>query len=231
MKAVILAAGMGTRLDDSPHHLPKALTPLNHQASILNCQLRALTSYIPLDQIWIVVGYEKEAIMSAFPDLVYIFNPDFQKENTAKSLLHALKKIDEDVLWLNGDVVFRPAILASFLKANRTAMMVNQTKVGEEEVKYCTDRQGYITEVSKQVKEPEGEALGINLFRHQDMLWLRQNLEECQLRDYFEKGIEMGIQQGNKVWSFPVEEDDCVEVDFPEDLARAKKLVHDWKLV
>jgi choline kinase len=229
MKAIILAAGMGSRLDDSPHHLPKALTLLNHQASILDCQLHALTSYVSLDHIWLVVGYEKEKIMSAFPDLVYVFNPRYAQENTSKSLLRALRKIEDDVLWLNGDVVFRPDILAPLLEAKRTGMIVNRGRVGEEEVKYCTDPQGYITEVSKQVAQPQGEALGINFFKYEDMLWLRQNLQQCQPQDFFEKAIEMGIEQGQQVWSFPVEAEDCIEIDFPEDLVRAKQLLQRWK--
>jgi L-glutamine-phosphate cytidylyltransferase len=231
MKVVILAAGVGSRLDDSPHHLPKALTLLNPQASILSCQLRALASHLSLDQVLVVVGYEKEAIMSAFPDLLYVFNPDFKNENTSKSLLRALKKLDDDVLWLNGDVLFRPEILHPLLQANRTSMVVNKAVVGEEEVKYCADAQGRILEVSKHIIHSQGEALGINFFRREDMFWLRQNLEQCQFNDFFEKGIEMGLLQGQRVWSFPVEVDDCVEIDFPEDLIRAKQLVNSWGLV
>lgn len=231
MKVIILAAGVGSRLDDSPHHLPKALTLLNHEMSILSCQLRVLTHYLSLDQIWIVVGYEKDLIMAAFPDLVFIFNPDFQKENTSKSLLRALRKIDEDVLWLNGDVVFRPEILNPLLQSNRTGIIVNQATVGEEEVKYRANKEGCVLEISKHIVQPQGEALGINFFKREDMLWLRNNLECCQPGDFFEKGIQMGLKQGHSVWSFPIELDECVEVDFPEDLIRAKQLVERWGLV
>ncbi len=230
MKVILLAAGKGSRLNDSPHHLPKALAPLNSHPSILAYQLQALTTCVSLHDIWVVVGYQKEAIMNAFPHLVYIFNPDFESENTSKSLLRALNKVKEDVLWLNGDVIFRPEILSSFLHANRTGMMVNEEVVGEEEVKYCTDPQGYLTEVSKSVECPQGEAVGINFFKYEDVLWLQNNLEQCQPTDYFERGIEMGLKQGQKVWSFPVEAEDCMEIDFPEDLIRAKELMRRWKL-
>ncbi len=229
MKAIILAAGSGSRLDNSPNHPPKALTLVTSKLSILAFQLQALTSCFSLDQIWIVVGYRKELIMDAFPDLVYIYNAQFQKENTSKSLLRALKKIDEDILWLNGDVVFRPAILETVCRQKRTGMVVNQAIVGEEEVKYCVDHQGRILEVSKQVANPQGEALGINLFKREDISWLRHYLQECQPNDYFEKGIEQGIQQGHAVWSFPVAAQDCTEIDFPEDLERAKQLICQWK--
>lgn len=228
MKAVILAAGMGSRLDDSPDHLPKALTPLVDQSSILACQLRELVRYLPLDDIWIVVGYRKEAIMEAFPDLGFIYNSGFQQENTSKSLLRALRKLDEDILWMNGDVVFRPEIVDRLIKENRTAMVVNQAAVGQEEVKYRADPQGLILEVSKQVREPQGEALGINLFKKEDVPLLRDKLEECSPTDFFEKGIEQCIQSGLKVWTVPVGINDCAEVDFPDDLVRARQLIHQW---
>lgn len=231
MKVILLDAGMGTRLDDTPHHLPKALTKVSPHSTILDCQLKALSSLLSFDQIIVVVGYHKESIIEAFPDLIYVFNPDFQQENTAKSLLRALKKVDEDVLWLNGDVLFRPGILTALLGGNRTGMIVNCAPVGEEEVKYCADERGRIMEVSKHAAHPQGEALGINFFIKEDLSWLRPNLENCGPHDYFEKGIEMGLQQGHEVWGYRVEADDCVEVDFPEDLIRAKQLVRSWGIL
>lgn len=228
MKAVILAAGIGSRLDQTINHSPKALTQLANHQSILAWQVQALASYDLFDQIWVVVGYHKEAIMEAFPDLVYIYNPHFQKENTSKSLLRALKKIDDDVLWLNGDVVFRPSILEPLLNSGLSTMLVNQTEVGEEEVKYRATADGRLLEVSKQVKNPQGEAVGINLFCREDLPRLCQELEKCQPTDYFEKGIEGCIQQGQAVWSYPIRKDECTEIDFPKDLEYANQLINHW---
>lgn len=228
MKAVILAAGLGSRLDSSDEHDPKALTRLDNGKTLLGFQLDALAPYLPLDQVFLVVGYQKEKIMEAFPDLTYIYNPLFKEENTAKSLLRALKKIDDDVLWLNGDVVFRNCIVGRLMQMKRTAMIVNQASVGEEEVKYRTDDQGRILEVSKQVLQPEGEALGINFFTKKDLGKLKECLAACLVKDYFEKGIEYGIQEGQEVWSCVVEAADCAEIDFPEDLVRANQLLKQW---
>lgn len=231
MKVVILAAGIGSRLDGSHDHLPKALTRLGNHKSILQHQLDALSNYLSLDQVIVVVGYHKEQIMAAFPDLMYVFNPHYAEENTAKSLLRAFKKIDEDVLWLNGDVVFHPSILKPLLDADRTAMIVNRTGVAEEEVKYRTDGKERILEVSKQVESGEGEALGINFFKKADLTLLKDNLERCQPKDYFEKGIEQGIQQGQVIWGSLIESEECAEIDFPEDLVRANQLLKNWQLI
>lgn len=229
MKIVILAAGLGSRLDSSEEHIPKALTTLGQDKSILHYQLEAFASYFSLDDIFIVVGYRKEVMMDAFPELIYIYNPLFAQENTAKSLERALKKIDDDVLWINGDVAFRPALLEKIIQANRTAIVVNKAPVQEEEIKYRLNDRGQIQELSKQVLTPEGEAVGICFFKKADLPLLKKNLAECQSTDYFEKAIELGIQQGQIVWPLFIHAEDCIEIDFPADLLHAKELLKQWK--
>lgn len=228
MNVVILAAGTGSRLGQSADHLPKPLTELENGQSILDLQIKALSQHVPLKDIIIVVGYHREEIVSRFPECFYVYNPDYASENTSKSLLRALKKCTQDVLWLNGDVVFHPSVLDTLLSIGRTSMVVNVGPVGDEEVKYRSDKQGLIVEVSKQVKNPLGEALGINFFLFEDLPLFKAKLEKCEPQDYFEKGIEMCIEEGVSVWSVPVASHLCTEVDFPEDLDRANKLLHSW---
>lgn len=228
MKVIILAAGLGSRLDDSKERLPKPLTKLINGKSILEYQLGVISTCLSLDQVLIVVGYHKEAIINLFPDLLYVYNPSFAQENTSKSLLKALEKVDDDVLWMNGDVIFNSLVLRKILKLNRTGMVVNRALVGEEEVKYRTDGHGRILEVSKHVIHPEGEALGINFFKREDLTLLKTCLEHCQPSDYFEKGIELAIQQDLGVYTILVDSTDCAEIDFPEDLVIANQMLKFW---
>lgn len=226
MKIVILAAGKGSRLRKSD--LPKPLTPLADGKPILEHQIEALSKYVSLDDVLVVVGFKKNQIIDRFPNLLYLYNPIFDGTNTSKSLLMALNKVKDDVLWLNGDVVFHHAILKQILERPRTSMVVNVGAVGEEEVKYRCGAEGRILEVSKMVKEPQGEALGINFCTAFDLPLLREGLSRCENHDYFEKGIEFAIEQGMKVWCVPIEHNQCVEVDFPEDLDRANTLLVTW---
>jgi choline kinase len=75
---------------------------------------------------------------------------------------------------------------------------------------------------------PLGEALGINFFKTKDLGVLCQMLELCQENDYFEKGIELAIQQGLDVLCCLVDSSYCTEIDFPEDLTRANQLLQNW---
>ncbi|MBA3957338.1 MAG: phosphocholine cytidylyltransferase family protein [Parachlamydiaceae bacterium] len=223
MKIIILAAGAGKRF--RALNLPKPLTRLITGQSILGLQIETLSRYVLIDQIFIVVGYHKEKVMDQFPDLTYVYNPAFSTENTSKSLLRALKKIDDDVLWMNGDVVFTPSVLEALLNTKNTSMVVNEAPVGDEEVKYRTNKHGQILEVSKQVTQPQGEAVGINFFTRHDLPALKRNLEMCAPNDYFEKAIEMCIEESIPIQSVVIDSDSCTEVDFPEDLKRANRIL------
>lgn len=226
MKAIILAAGVGSRLGNS---LPKPLTELISGESILEWQIKKLQSS-SCPQIIAVVGFKKELIMEKFPGVLYVYNPDYLKENTSKSLLRALSLIDEDVLWLNGDVVFHPKTIQSILSSKRAAMLVNSSKVGEEEVKYNLNSSGFIKEIAKTVSNPKGEAVGINFFPKEALGMLRDNLTRCKREDYFEYAIQLCINQGLEVEAVECAEGDCVEIDFPEDLERANELIKGWNL-
>ncbi len=227
MKMIILAAGMGTRLGGEEG--PKALTTLANGRSILELQLDNLSRYAKVSDVRVVVGYHAESIQQRFPQLTYIVNHQYSVENTSQSLRRALEDIsDEDVLWLNGDVVFHHSVLPKLLLNRRNAMIVDTAIVGEEEVKYRTDDFGRILEISKNVGEPAGEALGINFFSATDLPLLKEALEECEDNDYFERAVQSCIDAGVEVWTATIDPELCVEIDFPEDLDRANGAIRSW---
>jgi len=227
MKAIILAAGAGKRLGSE--NVPKPLTSLNNGKSILELQLERLKSHISLNDTVLVIGFQKEKIMEAFPDVLFVYNPDFAEENTAKSLLRALKKVNEDVLLLNGDVIFHPSVLAKLLACPSSCMLVNKESVGKEEVKYRTDENHRIVDVSKEIEYAEGEALGVNFFSQKDLPLLLSCLERCAPKDYFEQAIQWAISAGMKVEAVTVLTSHCMEIDFPRDLQKANQMLKLWE--
>jgi len=226
MKIIILAAGIGSRLGNP---FPKPLTPLKSGDTIMKQQINNLSSYFNFDDINIVVGFKKDLIMENVPDATYVYNPVFDQTNTSKSLLKALKKYhSESVLWLNGDVVFDKQVfdvLTPYINKNESFVSVNNEEVGDEEVKYTLDTDGYIKDISKTVKNGLGEAVGINFISSKDISFFIKRLEECDNNDYFERGIEIAIKKDEiKVNAVDISKFNCVEVDFIEDLENANKL-------
>jgi len=226
MKIIILAAGIGSRLGNP---FPKPLTPLKNGKSIMKMQTDNISSKYNIDDINVVVGFKKDLIMERFPELTYVYNPFFDRTNTSKSLLQALKKHrDKSVLWFNGDVVFDERILDILdphIQANTSFVAVNTSKVAEEEVKY-TLKDDFIDELSKTVINGLGEAVGINFISSNDILNFINRLEECDANDYFERGLELAIEKDNlKVKAIDISAYNCMEIDFIEDLENVNNLL------
>ena len=226
MRIIILAAGIGSRLGNP---LPKPLTKLKNNKSIMQMMTENISSVYNIDLINLVVGFKKDLIMESFPDLTYIYNQYFDQTNTAKSLLKAIKKNkDQSILWLNGDIVFDKNILLKlkeYIDKDISFVAVNTSKVAEEEVKY-TLKNNYINELSKTVENGLGEAVGINFISSRHIDSFIKRLEECDDNDYFERALEVAIEKdGFKIKPVDISEFNCIEIDFKEDLKNANNLI------
>ncbi|AQX79875.1 phosphocholine cytidylyltransferase family protein [Plantibacter sp. VKM Ac-2885] len=227
-QVVILAAGMGSRLGRS---LPKPLTELSDGRTIMQQQFDNIHhAFGASAKVTIVVGYKLEHIIEAFPDASFVYNEQYDQTNTSKSLMRALAASQAGgVLWMNGDVVFDPAVLdraAAMIAKDRSFVTVNTSKVSDEEVKYTTSAEGYIKELSKTVVGGLGEAVGINYISSQDKTMLHRYLTKVGDQDYFERGIELAIErEGMLVEPVDISDLYAVEVDFAEDLERANLFV------
>jgi choline kinase len=225
-QVIILAAGMGTRL---ARPLPKPLTELRDGRSIMKQQMDNLAQAFGDNfRAMIVVGFKLEAIIERFPEATFVYNELYDQTNTSKSLLKALRASnDGGALWLNGDVVFDPEVLNRVLpliEADQSFVVVNTAKVSDEEVKYTLSGDGYIDQLSKQVVNGLGEAVGINFVSSKDKQALIKRLAGVDDQDYFERGIEVGIESdGLRFQAVDISDLYAVEVDFAEDLERANE--------
>lgn len=220
MKAVILAAGVGSRLG---RPFPKSLSILPTGETILGRQIR-LFREAGIREIIVVVGFKKTLIMEQHPNVNYRYNPVFYITNTSKSLLCAIEDLDDDVLWVNGDVVFDPGVAKGVLDTPHNVVAVDRKKCGEEEVKYRTDESGDITAISKSIENGEGEAVGINKVLAPHVPALVRALERCEDQDYFERGLEYMIRDKVAFKPLDISEYRCIEVDFPEDWQEAQQM-------
>jgi CDP-glycerol glycerophosphotransferase len=224
IQIIILAAGLGTRLGVP---LPKPLTPLADGRSILRHQLDHLRqTFADAARIAVVVGFRYDLIIGAEPEVRFVYNERYDETNTARSLLKALRTSHSGgVLWLNGDVVFDRRVLEraqALIESDRTFACVNTVAVGAEEVKYRTDADGYLTELSKSVVDGRGEAVGLNYVSSADKAALIEHLERCTDQDFFERGMESAIMEGRlRVQALDISDCFVVEVDFADDLERA----------
>jgi len=235
MKGLILAAGESKRLRPLTNDIPKCLLNIGGQ-SIIDYQIKALINN-KVSEIVVVVGYMAESIMKKlttdYPDLYFkfIYNPIYSQTNTVYSLWLASRELDDDVIYFNADVLTHPDVINRLVKSEHdTCLANNRNSIDEEAVKMVIDSSGRITEISKQVSldRAAGEAIGIAKYSKKYNELFAKNLTKVVKRgdvnNYFESAIEEGLKD------YPIYETDVsdlpiIEIDFPEDLEQAKKMV------
>ena len=112
MKAIIIAAGVGSRLGDLTKNLPKPLLDVNGK-SILEHQIELFHKF-GIKDIVIVTGHKKEKFR--FRDVKYIHNPNYLNVEQADSLMSARNEIVGDVLVSFGDIIFDELVLKQLLQ-------------------------------------------------------------------------------------------------------------------
>lgn len=218
MHAVVLAAGLGTRLGGDG---PKPLTQIAPGLTLLSNQLSVLSSLVGEDRIILVLGHQAQRVIEAHPGLMYVYNAEFAVTNTAKSLLCALRKLDADALWTNGDVYFEAPAVRRLIDhdAAGVRLLVNRADTGDEEVKYRLAPDGSVAELSKGVRGAAGESVGVQVVTRDALAPLVAALQGAGKQDYFEKAIERCIQgRAFRVTPVDLGDDYAREVDFPADL-------------
>ncbi len=114
MKVIILAAGRGVRLGALTAHRPKCLLEFGSE-TILERALRILHECgISSEDITIVAGYKAETVSARYDNV--IVNEAYYKTDNSYSLYLALQQVTEDVLVLDGDLVFEPALIKHLLQ-------------------------------------------------------------------------------------------------------------------
>ena len=115
MKAIILAAGMGTRLRPITMTVPKCLVPVNSKP-ILEHQFEALL-LAGIRDVILVVGHLGKLLSDKYGtnyggmNINYVENRLYDCTNNIYSLWLARQHLDSQLLLLEGDLVFEPELL------------------------------------------------------------------------------------------------------------------------
>ena len=127
-RAVILAAGRGSRLHALTGDAPKCLTDIGGE-SILERTLRALAS-LSVTEAVVVIGYMgamvRGRIGSRFEgiDILYVEAPDYATTNNIRSLWDARNYLDQDIVLLDADVAFDAAVVETLFAQSGSSAAV-----------------------------------------------------------------------------------------------------------
>jgi len=237
MKAVILAAGQGTRIRSVHGERPKCLIEVD-DATILDHQLRAL-AIAGIHEVAIVVGYEKEQIIAHVkrnhakpnPRVRFIENSAFAITNNIFSLWLAIGWLRGDsFVVLNADVIFDSGILESAMHTYAPISMIVDPLWRDETMKVIIEDDRVIR-MSKKISPEDfsGTYIGITVFSEavQDSFFASVSglIAAGRLDDFFNVAVQELADEGVPVGYTSTEGMAWAEIDDPLDLRFAQQTV------
>lgn len=241
MKAIILAAGVGSRIRPLTDNCPKSLLKIGNKtilermiSNILDCGV---------EEFIFVTGYLEEEVKNhvkeKFPNLKahFITNKNYSETNTGYSLMLTKDAVgDSDFVKFDADVVFDKAILEKLLHCPyKTALCVDKNiHLEAEEIKVLVDEENRVLKVSKTVdpKKAVGESIGIEKIGKETSKVLFQELETMMSEkkhhnEYYEGAYERLIENNVTFNTLDITGLHWVEIDTLEDFNLAKAIFQD----
>lgn len=243
MKAIIISAGLGTRLRPLTNDKPKCMLKIKGK-TILQRQLEVLNGY-GVDDIVVIRGYKKEAI--DYPDVRYCFNANYQNNNILESLFYAESEMNDGFILSYSDIFYEKSILAKLLKSKANISLVIDTDwlshyVGRyqhpvEEAEKVVVKNGRITKIGKFINpnEAHGEFIGLAKFSKVGTYTLRSEYNRVKMqlsnapfhaapsleKAYLTDMIQELIDRGYAIINVDIKRG-WVEIDTFEDLQRVE---------
>lgn len=233
MTAIILAAGVGKRLLEASGGRPKCLLPIGGK-SLLRRLLEGLAAAGVRDAV-VVAGFGAEHVVAAVADpvpglRVEVVTNDRFREGAILSLWTARAWLDRPVLVMDADVLCSVAMLRRLVAsahANAFLMDASQENTGEEQM-LCVrgDRVHNIVRGGEPGWELMGESIGFLKVDATSARLLRELLD-ARVTDG-QTGIEHEEVYPALMARVPIgfERVDgmpWIEIDFPDDVARAER--------
>jgi len=166
MQAVILAAGVGKRLRPLTNDLPKAMVKVNGKP-ILEYTLGILPKVV--DEIILVVGYQKEKIIKYFGDSFNGIPIKYVVQDAPLGTGHALDIArsaikDGDFLSLYADDLYHQDDLDALVKLKAPVVLAKEVDNPEEFGVCLVDDNGYLTDILEKRLDPPSNLVNIGVY-------------------------------------------------------------------
>lgn len=234
MRAIILAAGVGRRLGDSVTEHPKCLLKLGGR-TLLERMLEALNG-AGIQEVVVVVGHLGEQIQAAVAGLAgvrTIFNPDF-RSGAIRSLWSAREEFNSDLLIMTADVLFPPALLERLVASpHPDCVLMDTSAVNDGEAQMLMARNGRVEDVIRGLRgeyDTCGEYVGFMKLSQVSAGVLHQLLQEAlegERKLSEPEEVFPALMRERVIRYEQTNGHSWIEIDFPEDLARARRMVEE----
>lgn len=253
-KAIIIAAGLGSRLEHLTNDKPKCLLEVAGK-SLLQHQIDTLKSSNITD-ISVIKGYKKEKIN--YRGLKYYINNDYQNNNILNSLFYAEPEMNDAFIIHYSDILYRKEVVERLLTSQGDISVVIDINwqdyyLGrtdhpiEEAEKVIFDANNQVVKIGKILVKKEanwGEFIGMAKFtkkgaeifkRHfhqaKKLYWDKpfqraSSFQKAYLTDMFQEMIDLGVPINCVIIA-----KGWIEIDTVQDFRKAEKMLQENKVI
>ncbi|MCW8931291.1 MAG: phosphocholine cytidylyltransferase family protein [Gammaproteobacteria bacterium] len=238
IKAIILAAGVGSRIRPLTDNCPKSLLKVKDKP-ILEMMINNILD-CGITEVILVLGYLQEQIKAfvsdKFPDLdvIYLVNESFADTNTGYSLMLTEKYVGNSAfIKFDADVVFDKNILENLIASDyENCFCIDKNiQLDAEEVKVIINENNQVVKANKSVDPIKaiGESIGIEKISKTTAIKLFSELrlmmeDESNHQEYYEEAYERLIEQQVPFYALDITGSKWIEIDTLEDFSEAAKI-------
>ena len=227
MKAILLAAGKGTRISRMVREIPKSTLPINGRPLI---QLTVELLQSKGIETVVCVGYQQQVIREALKGykVKFYFNPFYDVTNSIASLWFARQELEDECLIINADVFFSETILQMVMEEDHKAvMLVDKTRRKTGDYFFSTTDSGCIRKYGKDLplQYRSCEYVGISKISAGFMPYFLKRLDELinasKHDKWWEDTLYSFTDEGeHKIYTKDVEGHFWSEIDYFDDYER-----------
>lgn len=227
MKALILNSGMGKRMGVLTSEHPKCMTEVSIRETILSRQLKQI-SEAGVEEIIITTGFFDSVLVNYCQSLdlplkiTFVKNERYEDTNYIYSIYCAREYLDDDILFLHGDLVFENEVLEQVFNYDDSCMAVSTTQPLPEKDFKAVVQNGHITRVGVEFFNEAVAAQPLYKILKKDWkVWLNEIESFCENgvdKCYAENALNV-VSDTCVIYPLDIQNLLCKEIDNPEDLA------------
>ena len=244
IKAIIIAAGMSSRLMELTDDKPKCMLDVGGR-TILQRQIETFHS-CGISEITVIRGYKKEVIN--YTGVKYIYNQNYRRNNILESLMYAESDMDGEFIATYSDILFKDNVVGKLLESKADISIVVDTDweahyrerfqhpIEEAEKVVLDDNK--VVKIGKTINPTEayGEFIGLIKFSKRGASILKENYKRVAKqvgngnfhtaasieKSYLTDMLQELIDEGYAISNIDIK-GQWMEIDTSEDIKKAKK--------
>lgn len=231
MKAIIMAAGRGTRISRYINNRPKCTVDLGNETLIENT-VKKLKSH-NIDDIAIILGYKGEIIKEKLRNynIKYYYNPFFDITNSIVSLWFAQEFLEnDDLILMNADVFCESEIIEQILNDNCSPVLYADNSRKEEADYKFYYKNNILIKYGKELTGDDitGEYIGAARVNEDFLPIMKERLNELisqQKHNLWWEDVLYSLNNDIDIYVHDINNYFWAEVDYVEDYKRILEFI------